>query len=51
MTKGDLHLRVDPEIADALQALADEKCRSVAKQVEWLIKRALAKRAVKMPSE
>ena len=37
-------LRLDPEVAVALESLATQELRSVNGQIEWLLREALARR-------
>jgi hypothetical protein len=37
-------LRLDPAVAAAIEAMAEQELRSVNGQIEWLLREALAKR-------
>jgi hypothetical protein len=42
--KKPLLLRLDPAVANAIEALAAQELRSVNGQIEWLLREALARR-------
>ncbi len=42
--KKPLLLRLDPAVANAIEALAFQELRSVNGQIEWLLREALARR-------
>lgn len=44
-------LRIDPSLHAALQRWADEELRSLNGQIEFVLKRAVAKRGVKLEKE
>lgn len=46
--KKPLLLRLDPAVADAIEALAAQELRSVNGQIEWLLREALARRGRKV---
>ncbi len=43
-------LRIDPEVLAAVQRWADEDLRSLNGQIEYLLRQALSRRGVKLPS-
>ena len=44
-------LRVDPALLEALQRWADDDLRSLNGQIEFLLRRALAQKGVRLPSQ
>ena len=44
-------IRIDPALHAALQQWADEELRSLNGQIEFLLKRSVQKRGVKLPKD
>ena len=44
-------IRIDPALHTALQQWADEELRSLNGQIEFLLKRSVQKRGVKLPKD
>ena len=44
-------IRIDPALQTALQQWADEELRSLNGQIEFLLKRSVQKRGVKLPKD
>jgi hypothetical protein len=44
-------LRIDPAVLEAVQRWANEDLRSLNGQIEFLLRRALAQKGVRLPSQ
>jgi hypothetical protein len=51
MPRKSLLLRIDPALHAALQRWADDEFRSLNAQIEFLLKKAVTARGVKVPEE